>query len=246
MGMKMPDTRVPSSFDEMEIMRNGLATLESKMTLHEQRLSDLEKRMPDLRRQFSDLKTRVDNLIHSSKTSPNTRADHRDDPSEEHFETHPQALDNHTRDLTNKLHCFEAIRRGDVNPDYGDALGDAILFHRDPQLDPSLYQEVYGLGHEQVRAFDAARNSKSLVLVLNAHGTLKAQGWLIDNALDHSFKYYIKKVEQYWLQTLDREPNLLVELACEDFWTLFDDQLHSLDRILHSSEEREPANSSRL
>ena len=52
-----------------------------------------------------------------------------------------------------KLEGSAATRQGSVAAHEGDALGDAVLFSKDPSLSPRIYCELYGLTYEQVLKF---------------------------------------------------------------------------------------------
>lgn len=49
-----------------------------------------------------------------------------------------------------------------VSAHEGDALGDAVMFSKDPSISPRIYSELYGLTHEQVLNF-----SRSYLQVFN-------------------------------------------------------------------------------
>lgn len=52
-----------------------------------------------------------------------------------------------------ELESSPAIRQGNISAREGDALGDAVLFDKDPSLSPRVYSDLYGLTHQQVLDF---------------------------------------------------------------------------------------------
>lgn len=91
-----------------------------------------------------------------------------------------------------------------------------IEFKGDPRRE-------YGLEYQQVLEYSSKVDDEGLLLVLNAHGTMIAQGKSISNDLKNSFNYFIGRVEEFWLQRPTEHPNSPLSSAYHLFWKIFNE-----------------------
>ena len=125
----------------------------------------------------------------------------------------------------------------------GDALADAFLFDHDHRSDTELYRELYGLDYRQVlelysmylrrykilcseltKCIDTGADDGGILLVLNAHATLLAQGKTPSEDLKEAFESFLTKVEENWLQPANKEPTSPLGRAYYEFWRIFKEQ----------------------
>ncbi|KAM0797820.1 hypothetical protein BDR22DRAFT_891869 [Usnea florida] len=94
---------------------------------------------------------------------------------------------------------------------------------RDERTDLRTYRELYGLCYQQVLDYSSKVDDEGLLLVLNAHGTMVAQGKSISNDLKDSFNCFIGQVEEFWLQRPTEHPNSPLSSAYHLFWKKFNE-----------------------
>ena len=71
---------------------------------------------------------------------------------------------------------------------------------------------------------DSASDDGGLFLVLNAYATIVAQGKSLPDDLKVAFNSFLAKVEEYWLQPPNKEPNTPLGSAYYTFWKKFNKQ----------------------
>ena len=165
------------------------------------------------------------------------------------MDEHQRQIDDHQRQISSlksrvsHLVQISEGREGNIIAHEGDAFADAVLFDRDHRLDRSTYRELYGLDYQQVldfrtctdgliktsyqkltRCIDSAGDDGGLFLVLNAHATMVAQGNSLPDDLKVAFDSFLAKVQEYWLQPPNKEPNTPLGSAYYTFWKKFNQQ----------------------
>ncbi|KAL2055085.1 hypothetical protein ABVK25_004423 [Lepraria finkii] len=193
---------------ELEDMKMKMDILIAKIS----QIDKHQKEIDEYQKKNSSLESRVKLLTQTS---------------ERYLSIRRRFLDIYKRDIKGmeELKGSKAIREGNQIAHEGDALGDAVLFDRDQRTDMDTYRELYGLYHKQVLKFqDSASDYGGLFLVLDAHATMVVQGKPISDDLKVAFNSFISKVQEYWLQPPDNEPNTPLGSAYYSFWKEFNQQ----------------------
>ena len=117
----------------------------------------------------------------------------------------------------------DAIEGGNIRAHVGDAVADAMLFDEDSTLDKTLYEELYGLEPTKVlewngtydiillrkgltKYIESGVEDRGLFRALNLHATSVTQG-IMSEEVAKVFGTFITRVNQKWLQPLNKEPN---------------------------------------
>ncbi|KAL2056070.1 hypothetical protein ABVK25_003713 [Lepraria finkii] len=194
---------------ELDDMKKTMAILTAKTSQideYRKEIDEHRKEIDEHQKEISSLKNRVKLLVQSS---------------EGYLLIRRRCLDVYKRDIKGmeELKGSKAIREGNQIAHEGDALGDAVLFDRDQRTDKMIYRELYGLEHNQVLDFQkSASDDGGLFLVLDAHATMVMQGKPISDDLKVAFNSFLAKVEEYWLQPPNKEPNTPLGSAYYSFW----------------------------
>ena len=134
-----------------------------------------------------------------------------------------------------------AIKAGNSKAHDGNALADAALYHRDRRSDTRLYRDLYGLDYREVlelnskylfkilcgeltKCIDSGTDDGGILLVLNAHAALLAQGKSPSKDVKEAFEAFLNEVERNWLKPANEEPTSPLGLAYYGFWKSYREQ----------------------
>lgn len=199
-------------FEDLNDMKRDIIILKARDSTKTSHIEELRQNDWELRQKVRCLESRVRCLVQSS---------------EGYLAIRRRFLDVYKRDIKMQTPMnSKAIHQGNISAYEGDALGDAALFERDKRTDLITYRELYGLEYHQVLDFSTYTDGlfdklyekltihtgskvddESLLMVLNAHGTMVAQGKSIPNDLKDSFNYFLGRVEEVWPQRPTEHPN---------------------------------------
>ena len=214
----------------MDIQTSQIDELLKKTGEHQKEIGEHQKEIGEHQKEILSLKSHVRLLTQYS---------------EGYLSIRRRFLDVYKREIKDmeELKGLKAIREGNLIAHEGDALGDAVLFDLDYRTDKGIYRELYGLDYKQVLDFrtytdglfntlyqkltiyiDSASDDGGLFLVLNAYATMVAQGKPLLDDLKVAFNSFLAKVEEYWLQLLNKELNTPLGSAYYTFWKKFSQQ----------------------
>ncbi|KAK0510985.1 hypothetical protein JMJ35_006537 [Cladonia borealis] len=145
------------------------------------------------------------------------------------FEAMTRRREEHERQIQSLNGQVERLVQSSESDAYqtkeGDALTDAFLFEHDHRSDTDLYRELYGLEHRKVLELqNSGVDDGGIILVLNAHATMLAQGKTLSDDLKVAFETFLAKVEENWLKPPNEEPTTPLGRAYYTFWTKFKEQ----------------------
>lgn len=118
---------------------------------------------------------------------------------------------------------LEAIKGGNYKAHAGDAVADAIVFEEDGSLDPTVYEELYGLAHTKVIEWSGTCGvvfllqgltnyivseveDGGLFRALNLHASSVLQGKMSPE-VSKVFGSFVTQVKRHWLEPPNKKPN---------------------------------------
>ena len=209
-----------------ELRRDVTALISNVRTLESKDLKrDVEKNERDIEKKETDeeveaLKSKVDQLSQYSNDYKIMRK---------------RCVAFYLRDYNGKKDpkVLEAIKGGDHKAHAGDAVADAIAFEEDGSLDPTVYEELYGLNHMKViewsgtcgvvfllqgltNYIDSEVEDGGLFRALNLHASSVLQGKMSPE-VSKVFGSFVTQVKQHWLGPPNKEPNTALYSAYYTF-----------------------------
>ncbi|KAI9821598.1 MAG: hypothetical protein M1832_003272 [Thelocarpon impressellum] len=106
-----------------------------------------------------------------------------------------------------------AIQKGNEVAHSGQAMLDSIVFQHDQREHPETYKLLYRL------AFSKVLELRKLLDILNALGTLQANGSTLSQGLNDAFKQVLGEATKSWKKFGDTDPHSPFERARRRFWS---------------------------